>query len=60
MDLPAPAIRGYLFDSSLAVAEATVQGVGVALLPARLLERDRRQGVWSDPSPQRLGLAITG
>ena len=35
---------GFVFDSSLAMAEAAVQGVGVALLPARMFERDLRQG----------------
>jgi LysR family transcriptional regulator, regulator of gene expression of beta-lactamase len=44
VDLPAPAIRGYVFDSSLTMAEAAVQGTGVALLPARMFERDLRQG----------------
>ena len=44
LDLPAPNIHGFVFDSSLAMAEAAVQGVGVALLPARMFERDPRQG----------------
>jgi LysR family transcriptional regulator, regulator of gene expression of beta-lactamase len=44
VDLPAPAIRGYVFDSSLTMAEAAVQGVGVALLPARMFDRDLRHG----------------
>ncbi len=44
VDLPVPNIRGFVFDSSLAMAEAAVQGVGVALLLARMLERDLRQG----------------
>ena len=41
--LPARVIRGFVFDSSLAMAEAAVQGAGVALLPARMFERDLRQ-----------------
>jgi LysR family transcriptional regulator, regulator of gene expression of beta-lactamase len=44
VDLPAPNIRGFVFDSSLTMAEAAVQGVGVALLPARMFERDLREG----------------
>ncbi len=44
VDLPTPAIRGYVFDSSLTMAEAAVRGAGVALLPARMFERDLRQG----------------
>jgi LysR family transcriptional regulator, regulator of gene expression of beta-lactamase len=44
VDLPAPNIRGFVFDSSLTMAEAAAQGVGVALLPARMFERDLRQG----------------
>jgi LysR family transcriptional regulator, regulator of gene expression of beta-lactamase len=41
--LPARVIRGFVFDSSLAMAEAAVQGAGVALLPVRMFERDLRQ-----------------
>ncbi|MBE9605399.1 LysR family transcriptional regulator [Acetobacteraceae bacterium H6797] len=40
LDLVAPAVRGFVFDSSLTMAEAAVQGAGVALLPARMFERD--------------------
>ncbi len=41
--LPPRVIRGFVFDSSLAMAEAAVQGAGVALLPVRMFERDLRQ-----------------
>jgi len=41
--LPARVIRGFVFDSSLTMAEAAVQGAGVALLPVRMFERDLRQ-----------------
>jgi LysR family transcriptional regulator of beta-lactamase len=41
--LPSPAIRGFVFDSSLTMAEAAVQGTGIALLPARMFEHDLRQ-----------------
>ena len=44
LGLPCPALRGFLFDSSLALAEAAAQGAGVALLPARLFARDLRSG----------------
>ena len=44
VDLPAPNVRGFVFDSSLTMAEAAVQGAGVALLPARMFEHDLRQG----------------
>lgn len=37
---PCPAIRGPVFDSSPAMAAAAAAGLGVALLPARLFERD--------------------
>lgn len=33
---PCPTLRGPLFDSSVTMAEAAAQGIGVALLPARL------------------------
>ena len=44
VDLSAPSIHGYVFDSSLTMAEAAVQGIGIALLPARMFEHDLRQG----------------
>ncbi|MFC3124470.1 LysR substrate-binding domain-containing protein [Pseudoroseomonas globiformis] len=34
--MAAPAVRGFVFDSSLTMAEAAMQGVGVALLPVRM------------------------
>ncbi len=42
--LPAPNARGFVFDSSLTMGEAAVQGAGIALLPACMFERDLRQG----------------
>ncbi|CAM3599132.1 LysR family transcriptional regulator [Paracidovorax anthurii] len=42
--VPCPVVRGTVFDSSLALAEADAQGAGVALLPARLFGRELRQG----------------
>lgn len=39
-----PPLRGMVFDSSLALAEAAALGVGVALLPTVLFQRDLAQG----------------
>ena len=44
MDLPAPDMRGFIFGDSLAMADAAVQGVCVALPSARVSERDLRRG----------------
>ncbi len=56
VDLPAPNIRGFVFDSSLTMAEAAVQGVGIALLPARMFERDLRQGRLVQPFAEEVTL----
>lgn len=37
--IPAPTLRGPVFDSSLAMAEAAAQGLGVALAPPAMLPR---------------------
>jgi LysR family transcriptional regulator of beta-lactamase len=42
--LPCPIIRGFMFDSSVTMAEAAAQGIGVALIPVRMFERDVSQG----------------
>lgn len=42
--VPVPPLRGMVFDSSLALAEAAALGVGVALLPTVLFQRDLVQG----------------
>lgn len=55
-DLPAPNVRGFVFDSSLTMAQAAVQGVGVALLPARMFERDLRQGRLARPFKTEVSL----
>lgn len=39
-----PALRGVVFDSSVAMAEAAAQGAGAALLPAAMFARDLRTG----------------
>jgi LysR family transcriptional regulator of beta-lactamase len=49
--LPSRVIRGFVFDSSLAMAEAAVQGAGVALLPVRMFERDLREERLMQPFP---------
>ena len=40
----APVLRGMVFDTSLALAEAAALGTGVALLPVDLFSRDLRSG----------------
>ncbi|MCM2253750.1 MAG: LysR family transcriptional regulator [Ramlibacter sp.] len=44
-----PLIRGPVFDSSLAMAEVAVQGLGVALLPVAMFERQLRDGLLVQP-----------
>lgn len=39
VDLAAPVIRGMMFDSSVLMADAALQGIGVALLPVRMFSR---------------------
>ena len=41
LDLPAP--RGTIFDSSIAMADAAAQGLGVALVPVAMFTRDLAQ-----------------
>ncbi len=50
--LACPLLRGMVFDTSLALAEAAVQGAGVALLPARLFARELQQGRLVQPFAQ--------
>jgi LysR family transcriptional regulator of beta-lactamase len=49
--LPSRVIRGFVFDSSLAMAEAAVQAAGVALLPVCMFERDVQQERLIQPFP---------
>lgn len=49
--LPSRVICGFVFDLSLAMAEAAIQGAGVALLPACMFERDLRQERLIQPFP---------
>jgi LysR family transcriptional regulator of beta-lactamase len=55
-ELPAPSIRGMVFDSSLTMAEAAAQGAGVALLPARMFGRDLHEGRLVRPFAQEITL----
>jgi LysR family transcriptional regulator of beta-lactamase len=41
-DVPAPVLRGPVFDSSITLAAAAAQGVGVALLPVALFGEELR------------------
>ncbi len=43
-EVSCPSIKGIIFDSSLAMAEAATQGTGVALLPVKMFERELAQG----------------
>ena len=51
---PCPVVRGAVFDSSLALAEAAAQGAGMALLPVRMFARELRQGRLVRPFAQEL------
>jgi len=44
-----PVIRGTVFDSSLSMANAAEQGLGVALLPTAMFERELRAGCLVQP-----------
>ncbi|EIJ45732.1 LysR family transcription regulator protein [Herbaspirillum sp. GW103] len=54
--VPCPPLRGFVFDSSLALAEAAAQEAGVALLPVLMFERELRQGRLLCPFGQRIVL----
>jgi LysR family transcriptional regulator of beta-lactamase len=47
--LPPQVVRGFIFDSSLTMAEAAVQGAGIALLPACMFGRHLREGSLVQP-----------
>ena len=42
-DAGCPPVRGFVFDSSLTMGQAAVQGAGVALLPLRMFKHDLRR-----------------
>ncbi|MDA8447913.1 LysR family transcriptional regulator [Paracidovorax valerianellae] len=54
--VPCPLVRGTVFDSSLALAEAAAQGAGVALLPVRLFQRELQQGRLVQPFATHIAL----
>ncbi|QPR34371.1 LysR family transcriptional regulator [Delftia acidovorans] len=54
LDQSAPLARGAMFDSSLTLAEATAQGAGVALLPARMFQHLLLQGRLVRPFEQEV------
>ncbi|GAA6119535.1 LysR family transcriptional regulator [Acidovorax sp. FG27] len=54
--VPCPLVRGTVFDSSLALAEAAAQGAGIALLPARLFTRELQQGRLVQPFDTEIAL----
>ncbi|KAA2235427.1 LysR family transcriptional regulator [Salinarimonas soli] len=43
-DVPCPTIRGPMFDSSVTMAQAAAEGIGVALVPVRMFEPDLTTG----------------
>ncbi|HEX8256879.1 MAG TPA: LysR family transcriptional regulator [Allosphingosinicella sp.] len=47
--VPAPAVRGPVFDSSWVMIEAALQGAGVALAPAAMFERELAEGALARP-----------
>jgi len=47
--LDAPVLTGAVLDTTLALADAAAQGLGVALLPARLFSRELAQGTLVQP-----------
>ncbi|HWP18190.1 MAG TPA: LysR family transcriptional regulator [Burkholderiaceae bacterium] len=44
-----PLLRGPVLDSSITMAHAAMQGLGVALLPARMFARELQQGALVQP-----------
>ena len=54
--LAAPAVRGFVFDSSLTMAAAAAQGAGVALLPARMFGHELAQGALVRPFAAEVAL----
>ncbi len=55
--LPVPPLTGPMFDSSLVMIEAALQGAGVALAPPMMFERELRAGQLVRPFAEE---AVTG
>ncbi|QDG79258.1 LysR family transcriptional regulator [Labrenzia sp. PHM005] len=51
-----PAPRGWVFDSSIAMAGAAAQGVGVALVPVAMFQEELSSGQLVQPFPQSVSL----
>jgi LysR family transcriptional regulator of beta-lactamase len=49
--VPAPPIRGIMFDSSVLMVEAALDGVGVALAPPQMFSRQLGSGALVQPFP---------
>lgn len=47
--IDAPPVRGIVFDSSITMAQAAMQGAGVALLPAAMFARELERGALVRP-----------
>ncbi|WP_336964507.1 LysR family transcriptional regulator [Sphingobium aquiterrae] len=47
--IDAPPVRGPVFDSSITMAQAAMQGAGVALLPAAMFQRELEAGALVRP-----------
>lgn len=54
--LPAPVLRGPVFDSSITMAAAAAQGIGVALLPPAMFGDALRREVLVQPFEQGVSL----
>lgn len=50
--LAPPPIKGPVFDSSLTMAEAAIQGLGLALAPPSMFQRQMAAGLLCQPFPQ--------
>lgn len=51
-----PPLRGTVFDSSVTMAEAAAQGLGVALLPVKMFTRDLREKRLACPFDSEIAL----
>lgn len=47
--MPCPTIRGPMFDSSVTMVEAAAQGLGIALVPVSMFQRDLGSGRLAQP-----------
>ncbi|WP_153770756.1 LysR family transcriptional regulator [Labrenzia sp. CE80] len=54
--VPLPPVRGWMFDSSIAMAGAAAQGAGVGLVPVSMFESELESGQIVRPFPQDVTL----